>query len=127
MTNGGGKFYSPHAQHRNMVDACKLANTLWERGYVPMVPHTTKVWHEATPHQYEWWLRYDAHKIAHCCDALYRFGGASQGADLEVELAHRFQIPVFVTLGELDQYFRKETPDTNPIVAPRPSPEDEEE
>lgn len=117
MTNGGGNFYDPQAQHKNMVAACEVANTLWDHGYIPMVPHTTKVWHEATPHEYDWWLRYDAHKIARCCDALYRIGGASQGADLEVELAQRLQIPVFVTLGELDQYFRKNTaPETLPVT-----------
>ncbi len=106
--------------HRNVTEAVKLGDLLWDKGYLPIVPHITEAWQAITPKKWEWWMRYDAHQIARCCDALYRFGGPSEGADLEVELAHRFQIPVFVTLGELDQHFRKETPATSPIVAPRP-------
>ncbi len=38
------------------------------------------------------------------CDAVYRLPGASTGADMELELAHKLNIPVFHGLRELEEW-----------------------
>jgi Domain of unknown function (DUF4406) len=60
----------------------------------PVMPHLTCFWQMVTPRSYETWLAYDA-EILRRCDALLRLPGASPGADREVELARRMQLPIF--------------------------------
>ena len=68
LTNGGKDDGA--IVHHNVAVAVKIGNTLWDKGYLPIVPHITEAWHAITPHDWDWWIRYDAHKIARCCDAL---------------------------------------------------------
>lgn len=46
------------------------------------------------PHDYEYWMSYDASIIEHC-DGLFRMKGESLGADREVRQAESLGIPIF--------------------------------
>jgi hypothetical protein len=90
----------------NTHAAIQLADELLADGYViPLVPHLNLAWHLVTPHDDQTWLDYDLHLLARC-DALYRFGGASEGADAEVAWAHEHQTRVFDDLTRLYRWAR---------------------
>lgn len=67
---------------------------------VPVVPHLTHFWHTMRPHPYEFWTDLDL-ELLRRCDAVFRFEGASPGADAEVEFAETIGVPVFRTPGGL--------------------------
>lgn len=58
----------------------------------------------AHPRPYEDWIKLDNVWVL-SCDALYRFGGESKGADGEVALAKANGIPVFYSIDALCEYF----------------------
>ena len=69
-------------------------------GFAPYIPHLSHYWEMRFPHPYQFWIDLD-NQFLPLCDALYRFGGASKGADAEVELATKLNIPVFYDLLDL--------------------------
>lgn len=83
----------------NMHRAVKIADSLLDV-CVPLVPHLTGTWHMISPKPYEVWLELD---IAHMerCDAVYRYPGASSGADGEVAHAEKIGMPVFFSEDDL--------------------------
>lgn len=85
--------YSKPDPVQNMHDAIKLADRLLDV-CVPMVPHLTGTWHLVSPKPYEQWLALDLALMARC-DAVFRFGGESAGADGEAREAVRIGLPVF--------------------------------
>lgn len=78
----------------NTRRACLVANWLADRGWMPIVPHLSHLWHLCTPKPYPEWLAYDLELIARC-DMLLRIPGESSGADGEVEFAKARGIRVF--------------------------------
>lgn len=84
----------------NIQAALTVAEHLSFMGYVPFVPHLTGFWHFIYPHEYEFWMAYDAQWLF-ACDAVIRIPGDSAGADKEVEMAEIANIPVFYTVEEL--------------------------
>lgn len=67
----------------NMHNAIKLADRVLELGFVPVIPHLTGTWHMVSPKPYPEWLAIDL-EIMYRCDVVFRFPGASSGADAEV-------------------------------------------
>lgn len=66
-------------------------------GFAPFVPHYShfhNVVYGPRQPQYEDWMSIDFSWIL-ACDALYRMGGESKGADREVKFAIKHKIPVF--------------------------------
>ena len=84
--------------------ALKMADTLWELGYAPFVPHLCHFWHTMSPHPYEMWTEYVAEFLS-SCDAVLRIPGDSTGSDKEVAYAKNLGIPVFYSLSTLQQEF----------------------
>ncbi len=60
--------------------------TLYDAGFIPIVPHTTLLIHLVHPMPTAAWYEYDLEILAHC-GWLLRLPGASVGADREVEFA----------------------------------------
>jgi uncharacterized protein DUF4406 len=89
----------------NVRKAFEAANQLADLGFAPFVPHATHFWHMLFPRPYESWLELDREFIP-CCAAVLRLPGASSGADREVAVAQRMNIPVFTSITELDAHFR---------------------
>lgn len=100
-----GPYSSPDPVE-NMNKACKLATKMREDGVVTIIlPHLSGLWHLVDPAPYEEWLRFDL-ELMDRCDAVYRFPGASSGADAEVKVAVESNIPVFYDLEELYRWAR---------------------
>lgn len=89
----------------NVRNAFKVANELADLGFAPFVPHSTHFWHLLFPRPYEFWLELD-NQFLPLCDALLRIPGKSNGADNEVELAKKLQIPVFYSIEELKEFYK---------------------
>ena len=51
-----------------------------------------------------------SHRLLHCCDAIFRIEGRSDGADGDVRLAHQLGMPVFRELGEIPEIIGSEFP-----------------
>jgi hypothetical protein len=90
----------------NVHRAFKAANDLADRGFAPFVPHGTHFWHLMFERAYEFWLELD-NQFLPCCQAVLRIPGESSGADNEVALARKLDIPVFTDIEELDRHFTK--------------------
>jgi len=103
-----GPYTSPDPIE-NTNEAIKLADDLYvESGgiIVPIIPHLTAFWHLIRPHEYAHWLEYDL-KVMSRCDAVYRWGGESSGADGEVNAAFDNGQPVFFSRTVLWRWARK--------------------
>jgi len=83
---------------RNVQNALKVAEEINKRGGVCIVPHLSHLWDLISPHDYMYWLDMDHDYIEHC-QAIYRIGGYSPGAETEEEKAEELGIPVFHNLG----------------------------
>ena len=84
----------------NVHNAFKVADELASLGYFPYVPIWTHFWHLVSPHPYEFWIKMDLEFIKRC-DCILRIGGASKGADNEIEFAKSIGIPVYYSIEEL--------------------------
>jgi hypothetical protein len=84
----------------NVRTAILMAEGLMMLGLIPYIPHLTMFWHLITPHNYDFWLKYDLNWLDKC-DGLLRLSGESSGADKEVEYAQARGIPVYYSIEEI--------------------------
>jgi nucleoside 2-deoxyribosyltransferase len=82
----------------NTHEAIKWGETIENFGVDVVVPHLSLLWHIVSPAPVEKWYARDLAVLAKC-DALFRFPGASSGADAEVVFAAERGIPVFLDNG----------------------------
>jgi len=78
----------------------KVADELIKLGFTPFIPHLAMLWHAISPKPVDFWYEYDL-KILKKCDALLRLPGESKGANREVEMAIKWNIPVYFNIGDL--------------------------
>jgi nucleoside 2-deoxyribosyltransferase len=90
----------------NIHNAVKLADRLLDV-CVPVIPHLSGTWHMISPKPYETWLELDLAVMARC-DIVFRFGGASSGADAEVVAAQAAGQPVVYTETQLREWILSE-------------------
>jgi len=83
--------------------AIKEADRVLALGHTPLIPHLNLVWQMASPKPYDEWLQIDLEIMSHC-DVVYRFGGESHGADVEVREAVEIGLPVIYSLDKLADY-----------------------
>ena len=97
----------------NTRKAVLFAGELVRRGFIPIIPHLSLLWHiiSPKPRTYDFWMDIDLEYLRRC-DALYRLSGKSKGADKEVEFALRNGIPVFFKMTDLEEW-KNETFDDN--------------
>jgi hypothetical protein len=84
----------------NVKKALEAADKLWELGYVPFVPHLTHLWHTQSPKPYEQWIEMGS-AVLERCDGLLRLPGESPGADREMEIAQKLDMPIYYGLKEV--------------------------
>lgn len=84
----------------NVKAQIDCADELITLGFAPFVPLYSHFQHMQHPRPYEDWTRLDNEWVLRC-DCLLRLEGESSGADAEVELAVKNNIPVFYSIGEL--------------------------
>jgi hypothetical protein len=89
----------------NVKKSMDMANELINLGFAPFCPLLTHFLHMNNPQPYEKWLAVDKSFLA-VCDAVIRMKGDSKGADGEVELAKKLNIPVYYDLDSLKNELR---------------------
>lgn len=91
----------------NMGQAIEAGQALIDAGFAPLVPHLTVYWdllHNPGENSWETWLETDLPWVSKA-DAVLRLPGESPGADREVALAYRLDIPVFHDIQHLVLWF----------------------
>ena len=78
----------------------KVADQLLEKGFIPFVPHLNLFWDCISPKPEKVWLEYDW-KWLEVCDCVLRLDGKSPGADNEIKIADRLNIPVYYKIEDL--------------------------
>lgn len=89
----------------NVRKALKAADTLWERGYIPFIPHLFHQWHGLSPKPYEQWMEMGAAFLERC-DAVLRLEGESPGADKEVKMAQELDMLVYFGLDDVPMIYK---------------------
>jgi len=100
-------------RHRNVLAGIDEANAVLALGARPFLPHLSFYWDIIHIHNYEDWMDFDFDWITRC-DAVYRFGGPSPGADREVAFARALGLPVFFSLDALQDWI--DDPSTAPSM-----------
>ncbi len=85
---------------QNVRTAIEYGNNLRALGHTPFIPHLTHFWHLVFPHKYQYWMDYDIEWLLQC-DALFRVAGKSDGADLEEEIAKKYDMPIYTSYLEI--------------------------
>ena len=79
---------------RNVREAIITGNNLRALGHTPFIPHLTHFWHLLVPHEIDYWYAYDMEWLEKC-DAVFRIGGESKGADAEEARARKLNKLVY--------------------------------
>jgi hypothetical protein len=69
----------------------------------PWIPHLNKLWHDEVPHEYDFWLDLDFVHLSNC-DACFRVGGRSPGADREEAVCEELGIPYFTCFTDYEEW-----------------------
>jgi hypothetical protein len=113
MTKDSIKVYiaSPYTlgnKISNVNRQIDTAHILMNLNFVPFVPLLNHFQNVVQPRPDNDWITIDNIWLL-VCDCVLRLSGESVGADDEVALAKKHNIPVFYSLGELCNYYEKET------------------
>jgi hypothetical protein len=101
--------YSEGELDKNMRIVIFAAEILVERGKIqghhvaPWIPHLNKLWHDEVPHEYDFWLDLDFVHLSNC-DACFRVGGRSPGADREEAVCEELGIPYFTCFTDYEEW-----------------------
>ena len=82
------------------------ADELITLGFAPFAPLYSHFQHMAHPRPYSDWIEIDLEWVK-VCDCLLRLEGDSSGADGEVKYANELGIPVFYSIAELVNFYKK--------------------
>jgi hypothetical protein len=85
------------------------AENLRNLGFLPYWPLCTHYWNLKYSHSWEYWMEQDLEWIVRC-DIVLRLGGKSRGADMEVAVAKRLDIPVVYSIEELFKLYKDTLP-----------------
>ncbi|HGU9817657.1 DUF4406 domain-containing protein [Enterobacter chuandaensis] len=94
----------------NLARLERAALAVYQRGHVPVIGEwlalplakaagSTSVGDEIA----ESMLYPVAHRLIAKCDAIYRIAGASQGADMDIEVARKHGLTIYTTLESIPQ------------------------
>lgn len=82
---------------RNQIDA---ANALIQKGYAPYTPLLAHFHHIVHWQDWDTWMEIGLSFLVKC-DGVLRLEGESKGADIEVAIAKKENIPVYYSIDEL--------------------------
>jgi hypothetical protein len=88
----------------NVHNAMAAFHELADRGFAPFCPHLSHFLHMQRERPYEFWIELD-NQFLPFCQGVLRLPGESRGADGEVELARKLEIPVFSDVPSVNQHF----------------------
>ena len=90
----------------NVKRQMDVADELINLGFAPFIPLLSHFQHLYHSQPYEIWLQLDSEWLT-VCDCILRLDGASRGADQEVELAKKLNMPRFYSIRKLCEYYKK--------------------
>lgn len=90
----------------NVKRQIDIANELMDLGYCPIIPLMSHFQHLVHPRPYEDWIRVDNELVLRS-DIVLRIPSESSGADAEVQLAIKNNIPVVFSIKELNKLVKK--------------------
>jgi hypothetical protein len=102
--------YTEGDQVLNLRRVLQLGEDLVEAGFTPFLPHLSHFWHLVHPHKKEFWMRWDIEWLKRC-EVLFRLPGRSEGAQIEMEIAEKLEIPIVYSIEQL--IFLREGRDRN--------------
>ena len=82
---------------KRQIDA---ANELIALGYAPYTPLLSHFHHLIHPNHYDTWMDIGLTWLVEC-DAVLRLPGESKGADIECNVAHDHNIPIYYSIREI--------------------------
>lgn len=88
----------------NVKTQIDMADKLMDEGFLPIVPLYSHFQHMIHPRPYQDWINIDL-ELVKISDCILRLKGKSSGADNEVKLANKLNIPVFFSLKKLIIYY----------------------
>lgn len=95
--------YTKGDKEQNVRNAIDAADVISRLGLIPYIPHLSHYWDLRRNHPYEFWMNQCLHWLL-SCDIVFRIHGESPGADLEVEMAKKNNMPVFYDIFELAEF-----------------------
>ena len=103
MVAGPYRSVHPDGRAANLRELNRAANELFRKGHVPIigVSMALPMIEAAGAESYDDIMMPLSLRLSGRCDAVLRIGGASHGADLEVEQFRRRGLPVFGSIDEV--------------------------
>jgi hypothetical protein len=86
----------------NLRTVLAVASILRKKGYLPFIPHLYFFWDLMFPMPEEYWLELDREWLLDC-HVFLRLEGVSPGADKETIWANDADIPIVLSIEELDK------------------------
>lgn len=93
-------------QFLNVRRMVSVADDLTSLGFVVLVPALCSFWHMLSPKPREVWALHSKSQIR-SCDAVFRMGRPSVGADADAAYAEANRIPVFVSLDFIAEWAKE--------------------
>ena len=100
-STGGGEAVAV-----NVRNAMSVWHELAYQNFAPFCPHLSHFLHMHKPKPRDIWLDHDNHWLLKC-DCVLRLPGESEGADDECKLAHRNHVPVFYSIADVVEFYKK--------------------
>lgn len=98
---GPYQSHSANGVFENIIKARAVACELWHKGYAVICPHMNTAFMDGDGTD-DLFLDGDL-EIMSFCDAVLRLPGESIGADIEVNQAREWCIPVYFSIAELEK------------------------
>lgn len=96
--------YTKGNQAENVRVQIDAAHELMDLGHTPFLPLLSHFQHMIHPRPYKDWIKNDLHWLR-VCDILLRLPGESAGADMEMEHAFAWGIPIIYSIDELKKLY----------------------
>jgi len=98
--------YSKGDTGENVRAQLDAFDQLIDLGFIPFAPLWAHFQQLKYPRTYTEWIAWDLEWLP-MCDCLLRLPGESHGANIEIEKARDFEMPVFYSIKELVAFFEK--------------------
>lgn len=92
--------YSIGNQEEHVTNSIVTSHILADLGFIPFNPLLVHYWHIMYERSYEYWCDYTMYWLLKC-NMVLRLPGESKGADAEVEMAIKMNIPVYYNIPTL--------------------------
>ena len=93
--------YSKGDRLCNVRKSIVIGEAISMMGHTPFLPLLNHFWNAIYPHDAKFWIEHDC-KWLPFCGAVFREDGDSIGADIEVAVARKLNIPIYHKLEDIE-------------------------